>query len=113
MGCTWTVVQGSTAVNDNFRPIHCHHRNIEKDRQRGEKAASDIKNKAKAMAVALQTIGKFVVKKKVGENDKIFGRCAGFWKRFTCPCHIVQPADIASGVTESKSSSLNLHRHFC
>ena len=30
------------------------------------------------MAVALQTIGKFVVKKKVGENDKIFGRCEGF-----------------------------------
>ena len=68
MGCTWTVVQGSTAVNDKFRPIRCHHRNIEKDRQRGEKAASDIKNKAKAMAVALQTIGKFVVKKKVGEQ---------------------------------------------
>ena len=75
MGCTWSVVQGSSAFDDNFRPIHCHHRNIEKDRQRGEKAASDVKNKAKAMAVALQTIGKFVVKKKVGENDKIFGRC--------------------------------------
>ena len=33
-----------------------------------------MKTKARAMAVALQTIGKFIVKKKVGENDKIFGR---------------------------------------
>ena len=95
-------MQGSAAFSDNLRPVHCHHRNIEKDKQRGEKAAADVKSKAKAMAVALQTIGKFVVKKKVGENDKIFGRCEGFWKRVTCPCHIVQPANIASGVTESK-----------
>ena len=28
-----------------------------------------------AMATALQTIGKFIVKKKVGEQDQIFGRC--------------------------------------
>lgn len=27
-----------------------------------------------AMATALQTIGKFVVKKKVGEQEQIFGR---------------------------------------
>lgn len=27
------------------------------------------------MATALQTIGKFIVKKKVGEQDQIFGRC--------------------------------------
>ena len=51
-----------------------HHRNIEREKERGEKAAKDVKTKAKAMAVALQTIGKFTVKKKVGENDKIFGR---------------------------------------
>lgn len=50
------------------------HRNIEREKERGEKAAKDVKTKAKAMAVALQTIGKFTVKKKVGENDKIFGR---------------------------------------
>ena len=50
------------------------HRNIEREKERGEKAAKDVKTKAKAMAVALQTIGKFIVKKKVGENDKIFGR---------------------------------------
>jgi len=28
-----------------------------------------------AMATALQTIGKFVIRKKVGEQDQIFGRC--------------------------------------
>ena len=50
------------------------HRNIEREKERGEKAAKDVKTKARAMAVALQTIGKFIVKKKVGENDKIFGR---------------------------------------
>jgi large subunit ribosomal protein L9 len=33
------------------------------------------KAKARAMAIALQTIGKFIIKKKVGENDQIFGRC--------------------------------------
>ena len=32
--------------------------------------------KAKAMAIALQTIGKFVIKKKVGESDQIYGRSA-------------------------------------
>ena len=48
--------------------------NIEKEKQRSEQAAKDVKAKAKAMAVALQTIGKFVIKKKVGENNKIFGR---------------------------------------
>ena len=36
--------------------------------------AKQVKAKAKAMAVALQTIGKFIVRKKVGENDQIFGR---------------------------------------
>lgn len=50
------------------------HSNIEKDKQRSEQAAKDLKAKAKAMAVALQTIGKFVIKKKVGDNNKIFGR---------------------------------------
>ena len=50
------------------------HRNIEKEKQRAEQAARDVKAKAKAMAVALQTIGKFVIKKKVGEGNKIFGR---------------------------------------
>lgn len=28
-----------------------------------------------AMATALQTIGKFIIRKKVGEQDQIFGRC--------------------------------------
>ena len=49
-------------------------RNIQREAERQEKTALERKNKAKAMAVALQTIGKFVIKKKVGENDKIFGR---------------------------------------
>ena len=48
--------------------------NIEREKQRAEQTAKDLKAKAKAMAVALQTIGKFVIKKKVGENNKIFGR---------------------------------------
>jgi large subunit ribosomal protein L9 len=52
----------------------CHRRNIEKEKQRAEQAAKDVKAKARAMAVALQTIGKFVIKKKVGEGNKIFGR---------------------------------------
>lgn len=50
------------------------HRNIEKEKQRAEQAARDVKAKAKAMAVALQTIGKFIIKKKVGDGNKIFGR---------------------------------------
>ncbi len=33
-----------------------------------------MKAKAKAMAIALQTINKFIIKKKVGENDQIYGR---------------------------------------
>ena len=87
-----------------------HHRNIEKEKQRGEKAAADVKSKAKAMAVALQTIGKFVVKKKVGENDKIFGRCGGCKKNLTCPCHVGHSA-LSNGVTGSKSLILRLHHH--
>ena len=33
-----------------------------------------IKNQAKRLAVALKTIGKFIIKKKAGEGDTIFGR---------------------------------------
>ncbi|KAK9908132.1 hypothetical protein WJX75_003058 [Coccomyxa subellipsoidea] len=46
---------------------------IEKDKQRAEQQAKDVKAKAKAMAIALSTIGKFIIKKKVGEEDRIFG----------------------------------------
>ncbi|KAK9831994.1 hypothetical protein WJX81_006960 [Elliptochloris bilobata] len=46
---------------------------IEKDKQDVEKRERERKAKAKAMATALQTIGKFIVKKKVGEQDQIFG----------------------------------------
>jgi large subunit ribosomal protein L9 len=35
--------------------------------------AEEVKAKAKAMATALATIGKFVIKKKAGEGDAIFG----------------------------------------
>lgn len=49
-------------------------RSIEKDKQRAEQQAREVKSKAQAMAIALSTIGKFVIKKKVGEEDKIFGR---------------------------------------
>ncbi|GMH32841.1 hypothetical protein BSKO_00675 [Bryopsis sp. KO-2023] len=34
---------------------------------------AEIKAKAQAMATALKTIGKFIVKKKCGEKDRIFG----------------------------------------
>lgn len=38
-----------------------------------EKAALAKVAKAKAMAIALQTIGKFIIKKKVGDSNQIFG----------------------------------------
>ena len=41
-----------------------------------EKAAQAQKAKAGAMKMALQTIGKFNIKKKVGQNNQIFGRYA-------------------------------------
>lgn len=37
------------------------------------RAAQQEKEKAQALATALKTIGKFVIKKKVGENNQIFG----------------------------------------
>ena len=36
-------------------------------------AAAAEKDKARAMATALATIGKFVIKKKAGDNDALFG----------------------------------------
>ena len=57
-----------------YEGFDLRYRNIQREAERQEKTALEGKNKAKAMAVALQTIGKFVIKKKVGENDKIFGR---------------------------------------
>jgi large subunit ribosomal protein L9 len=38
-----------------------------------EEAKRQIQAKAQAMATALATIGKFIIKKKVGEADQIFG----------------------------------------
>ncbi len=38
-----------------------------------ERAALEVKAKATAMATALATIGKFVIKKKAGEGDALFG----------------------------------------
>ena len=49
-------------------------RNIEKEKQEEERRKLEEKNKAKSVATALQTIGKFVIKKKAGVNDQIFGR---------------------------------------
>ena len=51
-------------------------RSIQKETAAQEKAAQAVVAKAKAMAIALQTIGKFVIKKKVGESHQIFGRWA-------------------------------------
>lgn len=44
-------------------------------REAEARAKQQEKARAEAMATALRTIGKFVIKKKVGENDQIFGRC--------------------------------------
>jgi len=46
---------------------------IRQQREAEERARMEEKAKAQAMATALATIGKFVVKKKVGEKDAIFG----------------------------------------
>ncbi len=46
---------------------------IQKQKTVKERARMEEKAKAQAMATALSTIGKFVIKKKVGEGDQIFG----------------------------------------
>lgn len=46
---------------------------IRQQREAEERTRLEEKAKAQAMATALATIGKFVVKKKVGENEAIFG----------------------------------------
>ena len=51
-------------------------RNIQREKDDADKAAQAVVAKAKAMAIALQTIGKFIIKKKVGESDQIYGRLA-------------------------------------
>jgi large subunit ribosomal protein L9 len=46
---------------------------LAKQREAEERARMEVKAKAQAMATALATIGKFVIKKKVGEEEQIFG----------------------------------------
>eukprot|EP00204_Picochlorum_oklahomense_P002868 CAMPEP_0118805880 /NCGR_PEP_ID=MMETSP1161-20130426/29224_1 /TAXON_ID=249345 /ORGANISM="Picochlorum oklahomensis, Strain CCMP2329" /LENGTH=183 /DNA_ID=CAMNT_0006734915 /DNA_START=30 /DNA_END=578 /DNA_ORIENTATION=+ len=46
---------------------------IQRQKAVEERARMEEKAKAQAMATALSTIGKFVIKKKVGEGDQIFG----------------------------------------
>jgi large subunit ribosomal protein L9 len=46
---------------------------IQKKDESEQRAAMEVKSKAQAMATALATIGKFVIRKKVGEKDQIFG----------------------------------------
>jgi len=46
---------------------------IEKNIAAEERAKLEEKAKAQAMATALSTIGKFIIKKKVGEEEQIFG----------------------------------------
>lgn len=46
---------------------------LAKEREAEERAKLEVKAKAQAMATALATIGKFVIKKKVGEGEQIFG----------------------------------------
>ncbi|KAL4859136.1 50S ribosomal protein L9 [Chlorella vulgaris] len=46
---------------------------IKRQREEEDRVRMEIKAKAQAMATALATIGKFVIKKKVGEKEAIFG----------------------------------------
>lgn len=46
---------------------------IKRQREAEERSRMEEKAKAQAMATALATIGKFIIKKKVGGNDQIFG----------------------------------------
>lgn len=71
------VCSASTAylTTDRMLGLGCF-RNIEREQRRIEQQAREVKAKAQAMAIALSTIGKFVIKKKIGEGDKIFGRSA-------------------------------------
>ena len=50
---------------------------IKKKQEMEERARLEQKAKAQAMATALGTIGKFVIKKKVGEEGQIFGSVSG------------------------------------
>ena len=43
-------------------------------KQRAITLSVQIKDKATRMAVALKTIGKFIIKKRAGEGGAIFGR---------------------------------------
>ncbi|PRW59565.1 50S ribosomal L9 [Chlorella sorokiniana] len=46
---------------------------IRRQREEEERVKAEEKAKAQAMATALATIGKFIIKKKVGEKEAIFG----------------------------------------
>lgn len=46
---------------------------IKRQQEAEERARLEERAKAQAMATALSTIGKFVIKKKVGEKEQIFG----------------------------------------
>jgi large subunit ribosomal protein L9 len=46
---------------------------IKQKQEAEERARMEEKAKAQAMATALATIGKFIIKKKSGESDQIFG----------------------------------------
>ena len=67
--------QHAAAVCSAEPVVHCTvcrsqiQRKIEAEEQRKR----DEKARAKAMATALATIGKFAIKKKVGDADQIFG----------------------------------------
>lgn len=50
---------------------------IKKKQELEERARLEQKAKAQAMATALGTIGKFIIKKKVGEEGQIFGSVSG------------------------------------
>lgn len=48
---------------------------IRKQKEDVIRSKLEQKAQAKAFATALQTIGKFMIKKKTGDKDQIYGRC--------------------------------------
>jgi ribosomal protein L9 len=48
---------------------------IRAEKEAEERARLEERARAQAMATALATIGKFIIKKKVGDKGQIFGRC--------------------------------------
>lgn len=66
------------------------HRAIKAKKAAEEAAARKILEEAKAIAQALQMIGKFAVKKTVGEDKRIFGSVTGGSQACPSACAALQ-----------------------